>query len=89
MQAFVPTAVVIASAVVPSSSISFFLRPWTARPDPASVHMLPWESAHRGKWGQLTPQWKMYEKLKSENMQKKEQFSMFMLYFESNHGRQV
>jgi len=30
----------------------------------------------------------MGEKLKSENMQK-EQFSMFMLYFESNHGRQV
>jgi len=30
----------------------------------------------------------MDEKLKSENMQK-EQFSMFMLYFDSNHGRQV
>jgi len=30
----------------------------------------------------------MYEKLKSENMQK-EQFSMFMLYFESNQGKQV
>jgi len=28
------------------------------------------------------------EKLKSENMQK-EQFSVFMLYFESNQGRQV
>jgi len=28
------------------------------------------------------------EKLKSENMQK-EQFSMVMLYFESNQGRQV
>jgi len=28
------------------------------------------------------------EKIKSENMQK-EQFSMFMLYFESNQGRQV
>jgi len=28
----------------------------------------------------------MDEKLKSENMQKK---SMFMLYFESNQGRQV
>jgi len=26
---------------------------------------------------------------KNENMQKKEQFSMFMLYFESNQGRQV
>jgi len=31
---------------------------------------------------------KMDEKLKSENMQK-EQLSMFMLYFESNQGRQV
>jgi len=30
----------------------------------------------------------MDEKLKSENMQK-EQFSMFILYFESNQGRQV
>jgi len=30
----------------------------------------------------------MDEKLKSENMQK-EQFSMFMLCFESNQGRQV
>jgi len=29
----------------------------------------------------------MDEKLKSENMQK-EQFSMFMLYFESNQGKQ-
>jgi len=47
-----------------------------------------WASAHRGKWGQLTPL-KMDEKLKkSENMQK-EQFSMFMLYFESNQDKQV
>jgi len=30
----------------------------------------------------------MNEKLKSENMQK-EQFSLFMLYFESNQGRQM
>jgi len=30
----------------------------------------------------------MDEKLKSENMQK-QQFSVFMLYFESNQGRQV
>jgi len=30
----------------------------------------------------------MDEKLNSENMQK-EQFSMFMLYFESNQGMQV
>jgi len=32
--------------------------------------------------------WKMDEKLKSENMRKK-QFSMFILYFESNQGRRV
>jgi len=32
-----------------------------------------WASAHRGKWGQLTPRKKMDEKLKSENMQKREQ----------------
>jgi len=31
----------------------------------------------------------MDEKLKSENMQKNEQFFMFMLYFESNQGRQM
>jgi len=31
---------------------------------------------------------KINEKLKSENTQK-EQFSMFMSYFESNQGRQV
>ena len=48
----------------------------------------PWASVHRGKWGQLTPPGKMDEKLKTENMQK-EQFSMFMLYSESNQGRQV
>jgi len=30
----------------------------------------------------------MDEKLESENMQK-QQFSMFMLYFQSNQGRQV
>jgi len=33
-----------------------------------------WASAHKGKWGQLTPLGKMDEKIKSENMQK-EQFS--------------
>jgi len=32
---------------------------------------------------------KMDEKLKSENMQKREVFLMFLLYFESNQGRQV
>ena len=53
----------------------------------AYITYVPRASAHIGKWGQLTP-WKMDEKLKSENMQK-EQFSMFVLYFESNQGRQV
>jgi len=38
--------------------------------------------------GSADPPGKMDAKLKSENMQK-EQFSMFMLYFESNQGRQV
>jgi len=38
--------------------------------------------------GSADPLEKWIKKLKSENMQK-EQFSMFMLYFESNHGRQV
>jgi len=31
----------------------------------------------------------MDEKLKSENMQKRAVFHMFMLYFDSNQGRQV
>jgi len=39
--------------------------------------------------GSAEPPGKMDEKLKSENMQKKEQFSVFILYFESNQGRQV
>jgi len=38
--------------------------------------------------GSADPLGKMDEKLKSENMQK-EQFSMFVLYFENNQGRQV
>ena len=52
------------------------------------VRLYAWASAHRGKWGQLTPPGNIDEKLRSENMQK-EQFSVFMLYFESNQGRQV
>jgi len=36
--------------------------------------MQAWASAHRSKWGQLTPPGKTDEKLKSEKMQKK-QFS--------------
>jgi len=42
----------------------------------------------QGQMGSADPPGKMDEKLKSENMQK-EQFSMFMLYFESNQGMQV
>jgi len=38
--------------------------------------------------GSADPLEKKDKKLKSENMQK-EQFSMFMLYSESNQGRQV
>jgi len=38
--------------------------------------------------GAADPPGKMDEKLINENMQK-EQFSVFMLYFESNQGRQV
>jgi len=38
--------------------------------------------------GSAEPRGKMDEKLKSENMQKK-QFSMFMLYIDGNRGRQV
>jgi len=40
--------------------------------------------------GSIDPPGKMGEKLNSENMQKeREQFSMFVLDFESNQGRQV
>jgi len=38
-----------------------------------------WASAHRGKWGQLTP-WKMDEKLKSENMQKRAVFCVYIIF---------
>jgi len=38
--------------------------------------------------GSADPPEEMDDKLKSENMQK-EQFSMYMLYFESNQGRQM
>jgi len=43
----------------------------------------PWASAHKGKWGQLTPLEKWMKNKKAKTC-KKEQFSMFMLYFESN-----
>ena len=43
---------------------------------------------HIGQIGSTDPHGELDEKLKSENIQK-EQFSMFMLSFESNQGRQV
>jgi len=46
----------------------------------------PWASAHMGKWGQMTHAGKMDEKLKAKTC-KKEQFPMFMLYFESKSGQ--
>jgi len=49
-------------------------RPTLIKCSPRNVKIvrtrLTWASAHRGKWGQLTPL-KMDEKLKSENMQKR------------------
>ena len=65
----------------PSSCLIFLYTFWKL------LRSVTWAYAHRGKWGQLTP-WKMDEKLKSENIEKK-QFSMFMLYFESYQGRQL
>jgi len=38
-----------------------------------------WASAHRGNWGQLTPG-KMGEKLKSENMQKRAVFYVYVIF---------
>jgi len=38
-----------------------------------------WASAHTGKWGQLTP-WKMDEKLKSKNMQKRAIFCVDVIF---------
>jgi len=61
------------------------------RPSRQTIGLLEsqaWLSAHRGKWGQLTP-WKMDAKLQSENVQKREQFSMLTVYFESNHSGQA
>jgi len=51
-------------------------RAYSGTQDPLKGTLIAWASAHRGKLGQLT--------------YNKEQFSMFMLYFDSNHqGRQV
>jgi len=38
-----------------------------------------WASAHRGEWCQLTPG-KMDEKLKSENMQKRAVFYVYVIF---------
>jgi len=39
-----------------------------------------WASAHRSKWGQLTPPGKMDKKLKSENMQKRAVFCVCVIF---------
>jgi len=39
-----------------------------------------WASAHRGKWGQLTPPGKMDEKLKRENTQKRAVFYVYIIF---------
>ena len=41
----------------------------------------PWASAHKGKWGQLTPPWKKWMKnKKSENMQKRAVFYVYVIF---------
>jgi len=66
------------------NTTSCYSRLLTARGRLAQRHGRPRIGANRVSW----PPGKMDEKLKSGNMQKG-QFSMFMLYFESNQGRQV
>ena len=51
----------------------------TARHRGMHLGLQPCASAHRGKWGQLTP-WKMDEKLKSENMQKRAVFYVYVIF---------
>jgi len=43
-------------------------------------HLVVWASEHRGKWGQLNPPWKMDEKLKSENMQNRAVFYVYVIF---------
>jgi len=45
-----------------------------------TVEVYIWASAHRGKWGQLTPLGKMDEKLKSENVQKIAVFYVYVIF---------
>jgi len=40
----------------------------------------PWASAHRGKWGQLTHLEKWIKKIKSENMQKRAVFCVYVIF---------
>jgi len=46
-----------------------------------------WESAHRGKWGQLTPLEKWMKKLKSENVQERAVFYFYVIFREQSAGR--
>ena len=53
-----------------------------------SIDTRSWASAHRGKWGQLTPApGKMDEKLKSENMQKRAAFYVYIILRAIRAGR--
>jgi len=40
----------------------------------------PWTSAHRGKWGQLTPTGKMDEKLKKREHAKRAVFYVYVIF---------
>jgi len=53
----------------PPAAFSSFIIATGAKPSPFSLQTIT-ASAHRGKWGQVTPCGKMDEKLKSENVQK-------------------
>ena len=72
---------VVFIATVFNNSPATYFRKIAHKPQHGRPHI----GANGVSWPSLA---KMDEKLKSENMQK-EQFAMFMLYFESNHGRQV
>jgi len=53
------------------------------------MYVCSWASAHRGKWGQLNPLEKWMKNKKAKNTQKRAVFSVIILYFEINQGRQV
>jgi len=46
----------------------------------SSIYSHAWASAHRGKWGQLTPPGKSDEKLRSENTQKRAVFYVYVIF---------